>query len=148
MRIRFWMILFVLAASASNSFSQDATPDSTKLNGLKQYPKKNSLPVRQPILQIQPVQIPVSELDLKVNYWRSWLTFGVNLNQGSFSNNWSGGGVNSLALGSIFNYKTDYTKGDKNYVSEIILQYGKVKNKNQLQRKTTDRIFWDNKVGL
>ena len=30
----------------------------------------------------------------------------------------------------------------------MILQYGKLKNKDQLSRKTADRIFWDNKIAL
>ena len=29
-----------------------------------------------------------------------------------------------------------------------MLQYGKIKNKNQLQKKNNDRIFWDNKAAL
>ncbi|MXV14780.1 DUF3078 domain-containing protein [Hufsiella ginkgonis] len=141
-------LLTTFAASAQEPKEQKAVADTSLLNSLKQYPKKNTLPVRQPVMQIQPVQIPVSELNLKVDYWKRWITFGINLNQAAFSNNWSGGGVNSIALGSLFNYKTDYTRGDKNYVSEVILQYGKLKNKNQLERKTNDRVFWDNKVAL
>ncbi|WP_374166232.1 DUF3078 domain-containing protein [Arcticibacter sp. MXS-1] len=131
-----------------SAFSQDAKVDTSQLNGLREYPKKNVLPVRRPVLQIQPVQIPDSKLNLKVNYWRNWVSFGVNMNQASFSNNWKGGGVNSIAIGTTFNYKTDYTKDDINYVSEVILQYGKIKNKGQLQRKSSDRIYWDNKLGL
>ena len=118
------------------------------LSGLKQYPRRNSLPVRKPVLQIQPVPIPEAALKLKVNYWRNWTGFGINMNQASFSDNWSGGGVTSIAVGLSFNNKTDYTKGDKNYVSELIFQYGKLKNRDQMQRKTNDRIFWDNKVSL
>lgn len=87
-------------------------------------------------------------LELSINYWRTWTSFGVNVNQAAFSENWGGGGVNSLALGGQYTYKTDYTKGDKNFVSDLILQYGKLKNKDQLSRKTADRIFWDNKVAL
>lgn len=124
------------------------TADTTELKELRQYPKKNSLPVRLPVIQLQPVEIPKSSINLKVNYWKTWVSFGLNVNQASFSDNWSGGGVNSLALGSLFNYKTDYTKGDRNFVSEIIMQYGRLKNKDQLERKTNDRIFFDNKVAL
>ncbi len=137
-----------MSLGASSQEQQKTATDTATLNSLRQYPRKNSLPVRQPVLQLQPVEVSVSDLALKVNYWKYWVTFGINLNQASFSDNWSGGGVNSLALGSTFNFKTDYTKGDKNYVSEVILQYGKMKNKDQLERKTTDRLFWDNKVGL
>ena len=138
------IFFFLLFSSAA--FSQKT--DSIALNDLKLYPKKNSLPVRKPVLLLQPVQLDEASLDLKVNYWREWISFGINMNQAAFSDNWSGGGVNSIAIGTLINYKTDYTKGDKSYISEVILQYGKLKNKDQLQRKTNDRIFWDNKVAL
>lgn len=131
----------------SVSFAQKKT-DSIDLSSLKLYPKKNPLPARRPVLQLQAVQIPEADLKLKVNYWRNWVSFGINVNQAAFSDNWSGGGVNSVAVGTQFNYKTDYTRDYKNYVSELILQYGKLKNRDQMQRKTNDRIFWDNKVGL
>ena len=142
------LLFSVLLLVTFHAFSQEVKSDTSELNNLREYPKKNLLPVRRPVLQLQAVQIPDSKLDLKVNYWRNWVSFGVNMNQASFSDNWRGGGVNSLAIGTTFNYKTDYTKGDKNYVSEVILQYGKIKNKGQLQRKSSDRIYWDNKVGL
>ncbi|MGV3707064.1 MAG: DUF3078 domain-containing protein [Arcticibacter sp.] len=142
-------LIFLLCLTCSlSAFSQDASTDTTDLSDLKLYPSKKPLPVRQPILQLQQVDIPSSQLDLKVNYWRNWVSFGINVNQASFSDNWSGGGVNSVAVGTNFNYKTDYTKGDKNYVSEVIFQYGKIKNKGQLQRKTNDRIYWDNKLSM
>ncbi|MXV49851.1 DUF3078 domain-containing protein [Pedobacter sp. HMF7647] len=125
-----------------------AQVDTSKIKDLKLYPRKNLLRVRKPVIQLEPVTIPVSDLELKINYWKTWITLGANLNQATFSDNWSGGGVNSVAVGTSFNYKTDYTKGDKNFTSELILLYGKLKNKDQLQKKTNDRIFWDNKVAL
>jgi hypothetical protein len=83
-----------------------------------------------------------------VNYWRNLTSFGLNVNQVAFSENWGAGGVNSLSLGGQFSYKTDYNKEDKNLASELILQYGTLNNKGQLARKTIDRIFLDNKVAL
>lgn len=142
------LILLLCLACSLNAFSQDTQSDTTELSELRQYPQKKSLPVRRPIMQLQPVEIPKSELNLKVNYWRNWVSFGINMNQASFSDSWKGGGISSLAVGTSFNYKTDYTKGDKSYVSEVILQYGKIKNKGQLQKKTNDRLYWDNKVAL
>jgi hypothetical protein len=142
------LILFTLLVSSTFAQDNNANRDSINLDDLLLYPKKNSLPVRKPIMQIQPVEIPVLPLDLKVNYWKNWVTFGINVNQASFTNNWSGGGVNSIAFGTNFNYKVDYTKENLNYVSEVIFQYGKLKNRNQLERKTNDRIFWDNKLGF
>ncbi len=151
MFIRFAVLTFIFLSYASFSFAQknESEADTSILKTLKQYPRKNSLPVRRPVLYPENVVLEESDsLDLEVNYWRNWTSFGININQASFSDNWGGGGVNSLALGGRFTYKTDYTKDDKNYVSEILLQYGKLKNKGQLSRKTADRIFYDNKVAL
>ena len=150
MPLKYLLILFlsVLIIKPVNAQETDSLPDTLPINELRQYPKKNSLPVRKPILLLKPVTLVKDSLSLKVNYWRNWVSFGINLNQASFSNNWSGGGVNSLALGTTLGFKTDYIKGDKNFVSELIMQYGKQKNKGQLERKTVDRIFYDNKVGL
>lgn len=138
-----FLLLNLLSAQA-----QKSTADSVKIEELRQYPRKNSLPVTRPVLIVRQIPVPDAFEKMKVNYWRTWLTFGVNLNQAAFSDNWSGGGISSLALGTQLNFKTDFTKGDKNYVSELILQYGKLKNKGQMERKTNDRIFWDNKGGL
>ena len=150
MPIRFllFLILSFLFLHPVTAQNTDSIPDTLRLKELRQYPRKNSLPVRKPIILLEPVTLASDSLELKVNYWRNWIAFGINFNQASFSNNWSSGGVNSLALGTNFGYKADYTKGDKNFVSELILQYGKQRNKDQLERKTADRIFWDNKVGL
>ena len=142
------LVITLVLLNISFAIAQKTKTDSLKIEELRQYPRKNSLPVSRPALIVRPIPVPESLEKMKVNYWRNWLSFGVNLNQASFSDNWSGGGINSLALGTQLNFKTDYTKGDKNYVSELILQYGKLKNKGQLERKTNDRIFWDNKSGL
>lgn len=151
MLIRCLTISIIFLSFASLGFAQknDNEADTVILKTLKQYPRKNSLPVRKPVLYPENVVLekPVS-LDVAVNYWRNWTAFGINVNQATFSDNWGGGGVNSLALGGQFSYKTDYTKDDKNYVSEFLLKYGKLKNKAQLSRKTADRIFLDNKVSL
>ena len=151
MFIRCLIILIFIVSQNPVAIAQqsESESDTTILKELKQYPRRNTLPVRRPIIFPETVRLPEPEaLELSINYWRSWTSFGVNVNQASFSDNWGGGGVNSLALGGQFSYKTDYTKGDKNFVSEVLLQYGKLKNKDQLSRKTADRIFWDNKVAL
>ncbi len=151
MYIRCLSILLIIISQASVLYAQQTEneADTTLIKELKQFPKKNALPVRRPILFPETVTITApATLKLAVNYWRDWVTFGVNVNQAAFSDNWGGGGVNSLAVGGKFSYKTDYTKDDKNFASELLLQYGKLKNKNQLSRKTADRIFWDNKVAL
>lgn len=111
-------------------------------------PKKNLFPSRSPIFFIYKRYIPLSLLNLKVNYWKTKSSFGINLNQAAFSENWSSGGVNSIALGGLLNYKSEYNKERRNFTSEVILQYGKLKNSGQLERKTNDRLFFDNKAAL
>lgn len=124
----------------------DTIPISTKNLDIRL--KRSPLPSRMGTLQFKPVTFAPALVDAKVNYWNTKTSIGININQAAFSDNWKGGGVNSLAIGGLVNYKAEYSKESYSYVSELILQYGKVKNKNQLQKKTTDRIYWDNKAAI
>jgi hypothetical protein len=120
--------------------------DTNMLNRFRIAPRPNSLPLRLRPVQIEPQKIPVTLLDYKISYWRKYATIGINFNQSVFSDNWAGGGVNSLAIGANIDYRVEYNKAPMNYTSELILQYGQSRNAGQQLRKTTDRIFWDNKV--
>lgn len=71
--------------------------------------------------------------------------FGANLNQGSFSSNWTGGGVSSIALGLFFNALREHRKGKNSWRNDFQSQYGVVRNKGQESRKNLDRIFFDSK---
>lgn len=82
-----------------------------------------------------------------VNHWKKKLDLGINVNQASFSSNWTGGGVNSIGLNVVFNYIAKYARGRHTWDNEIGLQYGFVKNEGQGFRKTLDRIFLDTKYG-
>lgn len=95
---------------------------------------------------LKQINVPIPQLGLEVNYWKHWTKFGLNANQASFSDNWNAGGVNSMALSGLFWHKADYTRDRINFVSELDLKYGKIKNKDQLAKKNNDRIFWDNKL--
>lgn len=110
--------------------------------------KKDPFPALHPVFFIYKRELKQSFIRIKVNYWKTKLNFGVNLNQAAFSDNWSSGGVNSIALGSTLNYKAEYNKDGKNFTSEVLLQYGKLKNEGQLERKTNDRMFFDNKAAV
>ncbi|MCX2573692.1 DUF3078 domain-containing protein [Pedobacter sandarakinus] len=124
----------------------DTIPINTKDLNIKL--KRSPLPSRQGPLNFEPVKIPPYIVDAKVNYWKTKTAIGLNINQAQFSDNWKGGGVNSIAVGGLLNWKAEYNKNSYSYVSEVILQYGKIKNKDQLQKKTNDRIFWDNKASF
>jgi hypothetical protein len=98
-------------------------------------------------------QVPVPELrDSTLTpkdtvYWKKTTEIGLNLNQGSFSSNWTGGGVSSIAVGSFFNMRREYLRNRTNFVSDLQLAYGVVKNRDERARKSLDRIFYDVKYG-
>lgn len=79
--------------------------------------------------------------------WKKKLVVNFNVNQASFSSNWKGGGVNSIGLNGLFNYKADYSKNKTTWNNEIGLLYGFVNNDGQGFRKTLDRIYIDTKLG-
>lgn len=99
-------------------------------------------------IQFKAAKMAPMVVDAKVNYWKTRTLIGLNVNQAAFSDNWKNGGVNSLALAGKLNYKAEYSKESYSFVTETILDYGKVKNKDQLQKKTVDRIFLDNKAAI
>ena len=124
----------------------DSVPINTKDLNIRL--KRSPLPSRIGNLLFKPVVLDPVVINSKVNYWKTRTSMGLNVNQAAFSDNWTGGGVNSFALSGLINYKAEYSKESYSYVSEVILNYGKVKNKNQLQKKTVDRIYWDNKAAI
>lgn len=143
------LITIVLLTALTSSLSAqeiDTIPISTKNLDIKL--KRSPLPTRMGTLLFKPVTLAPVVVDAKVNYWKTKTSVGINVNQAAFSDNWKAGGVNSFALGGLINYKAEYSKESYSYTSEVILQYGKVKNKNQLQKKTNDRIYWDNKAAI
>lgn len=138
----------ILSLSKQNTYAQQNDEDIDTIKTVIIYPKKNPFVTKPTYFPVRKKQLPFYLTYIKVNYWKTTAAFGVNLNQAAFSDNWSSGGVNSIALSSQINYKAEYNKEGKNFISEVVLQYGKLKNKDQLQRKTNDRIFWDNKAAL
>ena len=79
--------------------------------------------------------------------WRKSFKAGLNVNQASFSSNWKGGGINSIGLTALVNFKANYRNGKASWDNEIDMQYGFVRNAGQGFRKTLDRIFLDTKYG-
>jgi hypothetical protein len=142
----FGVLFFLICISGLRAQEVDTIPIPTE--GLNINLKRSPLPSRMGSLEFRPMEIKPSVIDVKISYWKTKTSIGINLNQAAFSNNWNGGGVNSLALTGLINYKAEYAKESYSYVSEVILNYGKVNNKNQLEKKTVDRIFWDNKAAI
>ncbi len=84
---------------------------------------------------------------LQDTVWRTSIRFGLNFNQAAFSDNWIGGGINSIAFSSFFNYQAHYAQDDWSWDNEIDLLYGIISSKGQGSRKSQDRIYLDSKVG-
>lgn len=82
-----------------------------------------------------------------VTNWKKKLVVNLNLNQAAFSSNWKAGGINSIGLNALFNYKANYTEGKSTWDNEIDLLYGFVNNSGQGFRKNIDRIYLDTKYG-
>jgi hypothetical protein len=80
-------------------------------------------------------------------YWFKEIGGGVNFNQASFSGNWKGGGVNSVALGMYLQGRANYAKDKWTWDNAMDFIYGIVKNQGEDARKSNDRIFLDSKIG-
>lgn len=139
-RIKLPLVVFALLG-AQWSFAQ------IDLKDLRAKPDTNFVEQsKSPVDKINQVIIPIPKLGLEVDYWKHWTKFGVNLNQASFSSNWVGGGVNSMAILGTAWHKSEYNKNNLQFTTEVDLRYGKVQNEGQLAKKNNDRIFWDNKL--
>lgn len=141
------LILFTFFFSSVFAQQTDTLKaDTNLLNKYRIDPGKNALPVRLRPVQVSEQLIPVELLDYKVSYWRKSVVFGLNFNEAAFTNNWSAGGVSTVALGTNFDFKAEYNKTPFDYTTETNLIYGAAATKGQGSRKTNDRIFLDNKI--
>jgi hypothetical protein len=84
--------------------------------------------------------------------WKKTKQFGFNINQGSFTNNFTGSSVaSSLGIGGFFNAKGDYAKGNIGWVNDLQLKYGILSNKDKgsaasaFTRKSIDMMLFDTK---
>lgn len=84
---------------------------------------------------------------LKVEKDTSWhkIDVGANFNQGTFSGNWTGGGVSSVGIGAFFNALFENKLGKNAWRTDFQSQFGFLKNSGQQNRKNVDRIFFDTK---
>ncbi|MCX2742545.1 DUF3078 domain-containing protein [Mangrovivirga sp. M17] len=80
-------------------------------------------------------------------HWRVKMNTGFLFNQASFNSRWTGGGVNSLGLGTFFYYKANYQKDRRTWDTNIELQYGFTDTEGIGFRKANDRLFLDTKYG-
>lgn len=141
-------LLLLLLTTTAPLFAQEVDTIPIETKGMEIKLKRSPLPTRSGSLIFKPIQIAPITINEKVNYWKTTTTIGIDVNQGAFSKNWKAGGVNSMALGGMINYRAAYAKESYSYTSDLRLEYGKIKNKEQLPKKTKDRLFWDHKAGL
>jgi hypothetical protein len=92
-------------------------------------------------------QKTTSEVESDTSYWKKEILGGLNINQASFSGNWQGGGVNSLAFGGYIKGRSNYAKDKLTWDNTLDMIYGIVKNENEDGRKSNDRIYLDSKIG-
>jgi len=76
---------------------------------------------------------------IDTSYWQRSFSGGVNFNQASFSN-WSGGGVNSIAVGGVIAARALYEKGKTSWDNTADLQLGYVTQLGNT-RKAADQII-------
>jgi len=80
-------------------------------------------------------------------YWKKAFNGSLSLNQASFSDNWTAGGVNSIGFSGLLNYKANYLKGKNSWDNEIDFLFGFLNNQGQGYRKNNDRLYLDTKYG-
>lgn len=91
-------------------------------------------------------QKPDSSAVRAISFWKHKMQAGINISQSSFSSNWKAGGANNISLGGFFNLLSKYEKGNWNVASDLQLALGFLNN-GVATRKTSDRIFYDIKLG-
>jgi len=149
-----WLFFLLLVTGTLSAIAQPTDTikkdsikvDTNLINKYRLDPRRNALPVRSRPVIISPEMIPVTLPDYKFSYWHKAVIFNLNFSQAAFTNNWTGGGISSIALNSNFDFKAEYNKSPLDYTTELNLVYGTSEVKGQGTRKTNDRIFFDNKI--
>lgn len=99
-------------------------------------------------LGIASAQDSTETVKADTTYWLKSIEGTFALNQASFSGNWTGGGVNSIAFTTGIFARANYAKERWSWDNTMDLFYGVVKNQDEDGRKSNDRILIDSKVGL
>lgn len=81
-----------------------------------------------------------------ITYWEKTNAVGLDVNEIAFVN-WSVGGNNSVTLLGKGNFTRKYTRGNLNWLNELILKYGFNSQEGQETRKTDDQIQFNSTFG-
>ncbi|MDZ4666987.1 MAG: DUF3078 domain-containing protein [bacterium] len=97
-------------------------------------------------------QTDSADNNLKERLFKHNFQFGFTLNQSTFSDNWTGGGVSSFAFGWFVNYGVKHKTENWDFNSDLQMQLGFQDNKSEnsnktIRRKNADRLFYDLKAG-
>jgi hypothetical protein len=91
--------------------------------------------------------VHLSAQDADTTYWKKAFEGSLSFNQAAFSDNWTAGGVNSVGLNALLNYRANYLKGRHSWDNEIDLLFGFINAGDQGYRKSNDRLYLDTKYG-
>ena len=83
---------------------------------------------------------------VKDSTWKFGGTFSLNLNQ-AYYENWTAGGVPSVAGVSYFKTFATYTKKKWKWDNQLDVAYGLINEREKKMRKTDDKIHFDTKLG-
>ena len=133
-------LAFVVLLFSSHLWAQDEPQPSVRTEPTLQ---EEAEAVEEEVEEVVSTDGPV----LQDTVWRTSINVGLNFNQAAFSDNWIGGGINSIAFSSFFNYQAHYKKDDWSWDNEADLLYGVISSKGQGSRKSQDRVYLDSKVG-
>jgi len=80
--------------------------------------------------------------------WTKGGNIAITFNQSAFNNEWTGGGISSIAANILVNYNFNLKKGDFIWDNKIIVDYGAFKNKGQdVFSKSNDRLEFNSLAG-
>lgn len=81
-------------------------------------------------------------------YWNRSVDFGLNLSQAWFNKDWTGGGINNIAINAFLYGNSYWVKKRHSLTSTLQLELGAINPADNGFRKNLDRIFLDHIYGL
>ncbi|MCB0688421.1 MAG: DUF3078 domain-containing protein [Saprospiraceae bacterium] len=81
------------------------------------------------------------------SYWSSKKSTGLFFSQQSFSPYFKGGGISSIALGTVIDINADYKKAKRSWNNRFQLRYGIIKMAELPVQKNDDHLEIDSKYG-
>ncbi len=81
------------------------------------------------------------------SHWKKQLEGTLHFSEGTFSENWKSGGVNSISLGFNFDARADYSKDKISFTNEYQSQLSGFDSRGEGVRKSVDKLFLDTKFG-